>query len=251
MQEKFCRGERGHENEIHFRNQSKCEFFHFESLNRIFENNLIKAAKTDSVIADRLKEMKPLITVKSLVSMFDGVKDQLRDVLEMSRDIMHEMRSIYRRSRKSFQLADIKSDLKRIRKVKKLFPNCTLEELILAFSHRNDSDHLECSETVILEARKRLGSINYGPSADFAEIINGTDLDFLDEAILEEERNAPISKRQLNKIQKAIRDALKKKNHLSKTNSLNDLKGSNDYEKAVAVDQTTTEEEYNESDEIV
>lgn len=206
IQEMQYRTQVGSEDRI----KSRCKLFHNEALYRIFESNLRKNAESDQVIADKLKEMWPLITAKSLPLLYEGIRDNMKDLLEMTSGIMMEMKSIYRRARKPFRLLDVKLDLIRIRKLKNNSPTMTLNQLKHTFTHKNEYETLQCTDAVILEARKRLGFIHYGPSAEFAQVINATDLDFVDEEIAEDERNAPVSKRQLNKIKKALKEALER-----------------------------------------
>ena len=163
-------------------------FLHRPVFNRIFEENLRRIGEDDRFVREKMVEMKPIITTKSFTEMYVALVQFLYELMVEMDHLYVSMCSIYYRSRSQATLADITTDLKRIREVKVEQPGITLNDILSIF-FRVQEKTPECvsrysvTEEVVREAMRRLGADKYGPSGDFAAIINAIIPESTEEAV--------------------------------------------------------------------
>lgn len=151
-------------------------FFDREAFDKIHCGFLRDASKDDPVLASKSAELKPLITVKSYSEMHVALVDFLyRLMIEM--DALYvSMFSIYNRCRSQSPLADVTSDVKRIRELKIERPAINIKDILSIYKVPDRVP--ECVSRfsvrgeVVGEAMRRIGADRYGPSSEFAEIID-------------------------------------------------------------------------------
>ena len=153
-------------------------FLHRPVFNRIFEENLRRVGEDDRFVREKMAEMKPIITTKSFTEMYVALVQFLYELMVEMDHLYVSMCSIYYRSRSQCAVADITTDLKRIREVKVEQPGITLNDILSIFFRVQEEKTPECvsrysvPEEVVREAMRRLGADKFGPRDDFASIIN-------------------------------------------------------------------------------
>ena len=98
----------------------------------------------------------------------------------MTESILYEMRSIWSRARPYRSLSDLSSDFRRLRKLKTRHPSCTIQDIQEGYYFPNDFPEFlgngDVPVELAVEASKRIGADKYGPTNNFADIIDETNL---------------------------------------------------------------------------
>lgn len=170
-------------------------------------------AQGDAVIDAKLLEMEPVITLKSFPAMYDGVRDHLENIIDMTDNLMFEMESIWSRARLQPALHDIVADFKRIRRLKNSQPSLDLAGLLDSFASKDKTevflDRGNVRVEVVDEAQRRLGADTYGPSKQFASLLD--DLIEAEDLSVEADNSEDLSVEDIGKLQTAIKKALQAK----------------------------------------
>ena len=151
-------------------------FFHRAVFDKIQGESLRRAAIEDRFIEEKVSELEPLITTRSFSELHVALVEFVYKLMIEMDDLYVSMCSIYNRCRSQASLADITSDVKRIRELKVEQPSVTIKDILNIYKVPDKApeciSRFSVSEKVVREAMRRIGADNYGPRAEFAEIIN-------------------------------------------------------------------------------
>ena len=176
-EEDRIRSGKSHENLINGRIEHRADtFFHRKAFDEIFGESLRRASLEDRFISDKMAQLEPLITTRSFTELHVALVEFLyKLMMEMDR-LYVSMCSIYSRCRSQATLTDITSDVRRIRELKMEQPGITIKDILNTYKVSDKApeciNRFNVSGDVVREAMRRIGADNYGPRADFAEIIN-------------------------------------------------------------------------------
>lgn len=194
-------------------------FFNRDAFAKIHSGFLEKVAKDDKFVADKLAELEPVITIKSFSEIHLALVNFLYNLMVEMDNLYTSMFSVYNRCRSQPSLADVTSDMKRIRELKIEEPSTTIKDILKIY--RVVDRVPECisrfsvTEGAVREAMKRIGADNYGPTPEFAEIINSQDYE---NNTLESGESHPsntnvdnMSSEQIDKLQSVLKKLIQNK----------------------------------------